>query len=85
MDPPIDLMSLFGIGVHRCAVAGITLTRSSPTTNEISLARIVTSLIDELYSTISHRRRGISKHRARVKLYRKQKGDADGHPDANQF
>ena len=45
----------------------------------------MTSLIDGLYSTISHRRRLISKHRARVNLYRNQKGEADGHPDANQL
>jgi len=69
-------MPVFGTGARRCAAAGIALTRSAPTAREISLARIVTSLIDELYSTISHRGRGISKHRARVKLYRKHKGYA---------
>jgi hypothetical protein len=69
-------MPVFGTGARRCAAAGIALTRSAPTARKISLARIVTSLIDELYSTISHRRPGISKHRARAKLYRKQKADA---------
>src|SRR5258707_10695910 len=85
MEPPIDHMPVFGTGVHRCAAAGIALTRSAPTAQEMSLARIMTSLIDGLYSTISHRRRLISKHRARVSLYRNQKGHAGGHPDANQL